>query len=183
MISFKEYIRADKSKFSFFYSKKELFRVWILCEHEYIIWRYQVLLRKEEYYRYINRNILLAQYYRYRKNKLGERLGFTIGRGSFGPGLRIWHYGNIVVNGGSKIGKNCVLHGDNCIGNNGFININPVIGDNVDIGVGAKIIGNVTIGNNVKIGAGAVVNKSILEDNVVIAGVPARIVKRLPLNK
>ena len=31
------------------------------------------------------------------------------------------------------------------------------IGDNVDIGVGAKIIGNVTIADNCKNGAGAVV--------------------------
>lgn len=179
MTSFKKYIKEDKAKFSFFESKKELFRVWLLREHEYIIWKYQELLRKEEYYRYIKPNKFLAQYYRYRKNALGEKLGFTIGRGAFGPGLRIWHYGNIVVNGGSKIGRNCVLHGDNCIGNNGFINVNPVIGDNVDIGVGAKIIGNVTIGNNVIVGAGAIVNKSIIEDNVVIAGILARIVKRI----
>lgn len=179
MITFKEYIKEDKAQFSFFESKKERLRVWLLREHEYVIWRYQYLLRKEEYYRYIKPNIILAQYYRYRKNILGEKLGFTIGRGAFGPGLRIWHYGNIVVNGGAKIGRNCVLHGDNCIGNTGFKNLNPVLGDNVDIGVGAKIIGNVTIGNNVIIGAGAVVNKSICEDNVVVAGVPARIVKRL----
>ena len=32
--------------------------------------------------------------------------------------------------------------------------------------------------NGVKIGANAVVNKSILEENVSVAGVPAKIVKR-----
>jgi len=35
------------------------------------------------------------------------------------------------------------------------------------------------LGNNVQIGANAVVNKSFDEDNIVLAGVPARIVKRL----
>lgn len=179
MVSFNEYIKEDKAKFEFFNNKKDHFRMWLLHEHDYTIWRYQRLLRKEEYYRLIKPNSILVQYYRYKKNKLGEKLGFTIGYGAFAPGMRIWHYGNIVVNGGSKIGKNCILHGDNCIGNSGLDNLNPIIGDNVRLGVGAKIIGNVTLGNNVIVAAGAVVNKSIPEDNVVIAGIPARIVKRM----
>lgn len=179
MISFKEFIKEDRSKFLFFKKKRSYFRMRLLHEHDFIIWKYQQLLRKEEYYRLINHNPILEQYYRYKKNKLGEKLGFTIGCGVFGPGLRIWHYGNIVVNGYAKVVKNCILHGDNCIGNNGLNNLCPVIGDNVDIGVGAKIIGNVKIGNNVIIAAGAVVIRSIIDDNVVLAGVPARIVKRL----
>ena len=50
----------------------------------------------------------------------------------------------------------------------------PQIGDNVDIGVGAKIIGDVTIANGIKIGANAVVNKSFNEENITIVGCPAR---------
>ncbi|MBT0889312.1 hypothetical protein KJR38_03095 [Streptococcus lutetiensis] len=50
----------------------------------------------------------------------------------------------------------------------------PVIGNNVDIGVGAKIIGNVTIADGIKIGANAVVNKSFYEEGITIVGVPAR---------
>ena len=110
---------------------------------------------------------------------LGEKLGFTIHKNVFGPGLRIWHYGNIVVNAYARVGRNCTLHGDNCIGNDGFGSKSPRIGDNVDIGVGAKIIGDIQIASNVIIGAGAVVNKDFLEENIVIAGVPAKIVKRL----
>ena len=52
----------------------------------------------------------------------------------------------------------------------------PVIGDNVYIGPGAKIFGDITIGNNVSIGANAVVNRSF-PDNVIIAGVPAKVIK------
>ena len=81
------------------------------------------------------------------------------------------------MNRGARVGKNCVLHGDNCIGNNGNDNVCPIIGDNVDIGVGAKIIGNVHIANNVKIGAGAVVIKSCEELGAVLVGVPAYIKK------
>ena len=50
------------------------------------------------------------------------------------------------------------------------------IGDNCYISAGATIIGPVKIGNNVIIGAGSVVVKDI-PDNVVVVGVPARIVK------
>ncbi|UKK74846.1 serine acetyltransferase [Segatella bryantii] len=40
---------------------------------------------------------------------------------------------------------------------------------------GAKVLGDVHIGNNVVIGANAVVVKDV-PDNVVVAGVPARII-------
>lgn len=57
--------------------------------------------------------------YRLSKNRLGAKLGIYIPAGVFDEGLHIWHYGNIIVNAESKVGKNCMLHGDNCIGNNG----------------------------------------------------------------
>ncbi len=175
-MKFREYIAEDKRVRDL--HNPNWLREIILHDHSYSIWSYQMLLRREEYH--LNRgNRLLALWYRRRKNRMGEKLGFTIESGVFGSGLRIWHYGNIVVNGCAKVGRNCILHGDNCIGNNGLDNRNPVIGDNVDIGVGAKIIGDVRVGNNVIIAAGAVVVRSIEEDNVVIAGVPAKIVKRL----
>lgn len=51
------------------------------------------------------------------------------------------------------------------------------IGNYTHIGANATILPDVEIGNNVVVGAGAVVTKSV-EDNVIVAGVPARIVKR-----
>ena len=50
------------------------------------------------------------------------------------------------------------------------------VGDNVYIGNNVVILPGVHIGNNVLIGAGAVVTKDI-QDNVVVAGVPARVIK------
>jgi len=44
-----------------------------------------------------------------------------------------------------------------------------------------KIFGPIKLGNNVIIGANAVVNKSFKEDNIVLAGIPAKIVKRIEL--
>lgn len=177
-MKFREYIKEDYIV-NLRYDKKYCINRWINREHEDKIWKYQMLLRREEWF-YKKGNRLISTIYRRRKNKLGEVLGFTIPKCTFGPGLRIWHYGNIVVNSYAVIGKNCVLHGDNCIGKKGRgDNESPKIGNNVDIGVGAKIIGGITIADNVIIAAGAVVNKSCYEENVVLAGIPARIIKRL----
>ena len=90
----------------------------------------------------------------------------------------IHHTGNIVVNGFARIGEMCQLHGDNCIGNNGITLAAPRIGNRVDIGVGAKIIGNIEIADDIVIGAGAVVNKSFKEPGITIGGVPARELKK-----
>ena len=54
----------------------------------------------------------------------------------------------------------------------------PVIGDNVRIEPGAKIFGAVTVADWTHIGANAVVNRSITEPGMVVAGVPARVVKQ-----
>lgn len=53
-----------------------------------------------------------------------------------------------------------------------------IIGYNVWIGEGAAIMPNVKIGNNVIVGANSVVTKDI-EDNMVVGGVPARVIKKL----
>lgn len=52
------------------------------------------------------------------------------------------------------------------------------IGDNVWIGGGVTIVPGVTVGNNVVIGAGSVVTRPV-PDNVLVAGNPARIIRRL----
>ena len=51
------------------------------------------------------------------------------------------------------------------------------IGDHVWIGSGVKILKGVKIGNNNVIAAGTIVTKSFTDQNVLIAGNPARIVK------
>ena len=105
-------------------------------------------------------------------HRLATRLGFTIPKNVFGPGLHIVHYGTIVVHPDARVGRNCRLHPSTSIGDYNGV---PRLGDNVYIGPGAKIYGPVTLGNNVAVGANAVVNKSF-GSNVTLGGVPARIV-------
>ena len=116
----------------------------------------------------------MTAYRYYLHKKLSYKLGYTIYKNNFGPGVCFCHYGTLVVNKDVRIGRNCRIHvGVNIGGYDGGV---PTIGDDVYIGPGAKIFGGIIIGNNVSIGANAVVNKS-LPDNVVVAGIPAKILK------
>jgi len=53
-----------------------------------------------------------------------------------------------------------------------------VVGDLTHIGSNAVILPDIHIGSNVKVGAGAVVTKDV-PDNMVVAGVPAREIKKI----
>ncbi len=136
-------------------------------------------LRKYEYYsncRGLHNKILMVYYYsKYRKYSL--KTGISIPKNVFDAGLCIPHFGSIVVNAACRVGKNCMINSCVNIGANGGSSKAPQIGDNVFIGPGAKIYGDITIANNVYIGANSVVNKSICEEYVVVAGIPAKIVK------
>ncbi len=119
--------------------------------------------------------IYLLIWYNYKN--YGLRLGFTIPLNVIGKGLSLPHYGTIVISKEAKIGDNARIHV--CVNIGAHIGGAPIIGDNVYVGPGTKMFGGIRIGNNVKIGANSVINKSFEEDNIVLAGVPAKIVKRL----
>lgn len=116
--------------------------------------------------------VLMTIWHYFIHKHLSYKLGFTLYKNQFGPGLYIMHYGTIVVNPACRIGANCNINADVNIGMGGSI-----IGDNCYIAPGVKIIKPVHIGNNVMIGANAVVTKDI-PDNCIVAGIPAKIIKR-----
>ena len=181
MILTKKDLKDYLSKEREFYLPKKTALEWILTsDNRYKIYKYVRLLRITEYHYNNKKNILhklLYALYRRKKNIAGRKLGIEIWENSFARGLQIAHSGNIVVNGHSRIGKNCILHGSNCIGNNGKTSPSPILGNNVRVGVGAKIIGGVELADNVTVAAGAVVVKSCLTKGAVLAGVPAKVVK------
>jgi serine O-acetyltransferase len=150
-----------------------------------LLWTFIKCLRKYEYYLNTNQSNLLIRikrkYFLYHYKKLGYQLGFSIPPNVFGPGLRIPHYGTIVVHPFVKVGSNCVIQAGVNIGvNNGGV---PTIGDNVYIGPGAKLFGSIEIANDTAIGANAVVTKSFTESNITIAGIPAKIIKHQKANE
>lgn len=138
---------------------------------------FQRLLRKIEYYSNCRHDLLSRVYLKILNihfRKLSVHLGFTIPINVFGPGFSIAHYGSIVVNGNTIVGKNCRIHS----GVNIEVNDQaPIIGDNVYIGPGVKMWGKIKIGDNVAIGANAVVFTDI-PANVTVAGIPAGIVSQ-----
>jgi len=83
---------------------------------------------------------------------------------------------HVIVNRGAIIGHHTDI-GD-------YVTINPGaniagacrIGDATYIGIGAIVIDHITIGSHSVVGAGAVVTKDV-PDNVLVVGVPAKIVK------
>lgn len=140
------------------------------------VWKFQILLRKEEYHTNVG-NRFLALYYKVRRHKLGVLLGFSIPINVFGPGLSIAHYGTIIVNKSSRIGANCRLHASVNIGTQaGVSGSAPVVGDNAYIGPGAKLFGPIVLGDNVAIGANAVVNKSYPNGDITLGGIPAKVI-------
>lgn len=93
-----------------------------------------------------------------------------------GGGLIVQHgYGTIISP--RKIGKNCWVNQGVTIG---YTNDDdcPTLGDNVTVYAGAKILGDVHVGNNVVVAANAVVVKDV-EDNCIVGGVPAKVIKRI----
>ena len=144
------------------------------------IWKFQIALRHHEFYTNIKSGGVIykinRKFWGYIHYKLGIRLGFSIPVNVFDYGLRINHYGTIVVNPKAKIGKWCDIHACVNIGES-LDKMAPRLGDNCWIGPGVKLFGGIKIGNGVMIGAGAIVNKSFEEDDITIAGVPARIIK------
>ncbi len=170
------YIECDKKARGF--TKNKYFGI----RGEIPIYKFQLLMRKVEYYNNCKKNFISKIYLyilKYRYKKLQIKYGFSIPINTFGPGLYIQHRGTICVNGSAKIGCNCRINVDVNIGTNMEKEEEaPIIGDNCFIGPGAKIFGKIKIGNNVAIGANAVVNKSF-GDNITIAGVPAKVVNNI----
>ena len=170
------YIECDKKARGFI--KNKYFGI----RGEIPVYKFQLLMRKVEYYNNCKKNLISKIYLyilKYRYKKLQIKYGFSIPINTFGPGLYIQHRGTICVNGSAKIGCNCRINVDVNIGTNMEKEEEaPIIGDNCFIGPGAKIFGKIKIGNNVAIGANAVVNKSF-GDNITIAGVPAKVVNNI----
>jgi serine O-acetyltransferase len=90
-----------------------------------------------------------------------------------GPNFIIDHYGGIIIHGETEFGRNCRVRSGVMIGvKRAGGSSRVVFGDDVDIGAGAKILGDIRIGSRVRIGANAVVRQDVPDDSIVL-GDPA----------
>jgi serine O-acetyltransferase len=150
-------------------------RFWMVLQHPSIY--FTRTLRRVEYYQNCRKDFLGRWFGVLGKvhfRLLSIYLGYTIPPNTCGPGLKLNHWGTIVISPEACIGRNARINV--CVNIGIKDGLAPTIGDNVYIGPGAKLFGGIQIGNNVSIGANAVVNKSC-PDDVTLVGVPARIVR------
>ena len=170
----KEYLNADKLALGRRMSSPSFYD---------FIWRFEIALRKEEYYHNCVKGFfgrIMENIYRFKRIMGGVICGYEIPINVFDKGLSIAHRGTIIVNSHARIGKNCRLHSCINIGTRpGVPDATPIIGDNVYIGPGVKIYGKITIANDIMIGANSVVNRDFTESSVCIAGAPANIIKKI----
>ena len=94
-----------------------------------------------------------------------------------GPGLRIWHFGGIVIHPGVEIGANCVLRQGVTLGDRHPGGPVPVLEDDVELGAYAQVLGGVRVGRGAKVGAMSVVLQDV-PPGAVAVGVPARVIER-----
>ena len=141
-------------------------------------WKFQIKLRKAEYYNSSNnffKKNILGSFWKIRAYRYGSKCGFTVPINVFGPGLVLGHTGTIVVNSGARCGSNARIQAGVNIGAFSKFDENwtsdscPTIGDNAYIGPGAKIFGKISIGDNVAIGANAVVSKNTPSNCTVVS--------------
>lgn len=107
----------------------------------------------------------------------------TIGKNVFiNSGCRFQDQGGVTIGDGTLIGHNAVLatlNHDFAPEKRGTLHPSPInIGKNVWIGANVTVLPGVTIGDNAILAAGAVVTKDV-PTNVIVGGVPAKVIKEI----
>lgn len=166
-----EWLNYEKSR----YSQLSFFKYVLQANEQSIIWKHQRMLRTTEYF--INsKHKILSIIMRLRLSKFQNKYSIHIPPNVCDKGLKLLHIGPILINGNAKVGENCVFHINTALVAGGRNNGAPVLGNNVIMGYGSVVLGDTYVSNGIAIGANAVVNKSVTEQNVAIAGVPAKII-------
>lgn len=142
--------------------------------------RYLFFLRHVKYH-YLKKNKVRYYYYRFFLRYYSIKYGYEIPyQCNIEPGLKLMHYGGVIINPLAKIGRNVTLLRGCTIGSNrrGKKKGAPTIGNNVWVGANAAIIGKINIGNNVMVAPNAYINVD-LPSNSICVGNPAKIIPKL----
>lgn len=156
------------------YGRYRIYNILLMSENA-VLRRHQILLRKTEYH--INSgHRFLSRIYRMRLELFQMKWRIHIPPNVFGRGLRVMHVGEMHINGRARAGENCTVHAHTSLAAAGFNDGVPTIGNGVVLFMGAIVAGDIHIADNVVIGANSVVSRSVEEENVTVAGNPAKIV-------
>lgn len=90
---------------------------------------------------------------------------------NIGGGLLLPHPNGVVIHQRSHIGPNCLIFQQVSLGTRGGADV-PYLEGHVDVGAGAKILGNVRIGQHALVGANAVVLSNVPAYSFAV-GIPA----------
>jgi serine O-acetyltransferase len=139
--------------------------------HRFGVWRMQIepkLLRAPL-------SLLYRSLYRKIRNGYGIDLPYTV---KLGRRVVIEHQNGIIIHGYSVIGDDSIIRQGVTLGNR-YLDRPfdaPKLGARVNVGAGAKILGNVTIGDDASVGANAVVLSDIPAGQTAV-GIPAKILQ------
>ena len=101
------------------------------------------------------------------------RLGMGVqvmARAVLQPGVHVKE--NTIINTGAIVDHDCEIGAHVHIGPGAVLSGNVSVGDGAHVGTGASVIQGIKIGAKSIVGAGSVVIRNV-EDNVIVAGVPA----------
>lgn len=139
---------------------------WVMVVYRFGRWRYQIkpaIVRKFF-------SVLYKILYKFIQIITGIEFPCEV---EVGDNFIIDHFGGIVVSGYAKFGNHCRIRNGVVVGLKNITHVKaPVFGDHVDVGAGAKILGEITIGHHVHIGANAVVLTDVPDYSIAV-GVPA----------
>lgn len=148
------------------------FDIWMKCINPNLHFIY--ILRKAQQYK---KKSVPGLFWRLILRHYQIKYGFQIyPETQIGEGFYLGHWGSLVINPKTRIGKNCNIAQGVTIGqqNRGKSSGIPVIHDGVWIGANAVIVGGITIGSNVLIAPNSYVNFDVPSNSVVV-GNPGKI--------
>lgn len=151
----------------------------ILKYDSYYIGSYIKAMRIVQYCESHNslKNTIIGGINKLRMRSIGHKIGLQIHTSKIDWGIRIHHWGNIVINQKAIIGNDFCIYPGCCIGKTEHGGV-PTIGNNVTFFTNSAAYGGINIGNNVIVAANAVVMHDV-PDNCIVAGVPAKVIKTI----
>lgn len=121
-------------------------------------------------------SLIYRYWYRKVRNVYGIDLPYTV---RLGRRVVIEHQSCIIIHGDCVIGDDCIIRQGVTMGNRYTDRPfeAPKLGAKVNVGAGAKILGNIAIADDVNIGANAVVLADLPPGSTAV-GIPAKVIKR-----